>query len=564
MRTFCQPLLALVLAWSLGAAAAAAGGEAAKDSPGELLYNGIRLPRDWPPRAAALAGEPMPVPYLQNPPAVIPIDVGRQLFVDDFLIDRTTLKRTFHRPQPHGANPVLRADKPWEREGKAPFAAVFSDGVWFDPADRLFKMWYMAGLFGGTCYATSRDGVRWGRPALDIEKDTNVVLRGWRDSSTTWLDYAEKDPARRFKMATATRGQGRGFLLVLRFSPDGVHWGQPVAESSPCGDRSTIFYNPFRRVWVWSLRSNTRGRDRTYRECADLAAGATWQDADKVLWVGADRLDPHHPNPDFAGIVPQLYNLDAAAYESLLLGLFSVWQGPENSECAKRGIHKRNEVLVGFSRDGFHWDRPDRRPFIGVSEDKAAWNCGNVQSAGGGCLVVGDRLYFYHSGRALGASFWDGGASTGLATLRRDGFASMDAGADEEGTLTTRPVTFRGKHLFANVAAADGELHAELLDADGKTIEPFSRANCMPVRADKTLQAVTWQGADDLAAANGRPVRFRFYLKGGALYAFWVSLDKAGASHGYVAAGGPGFTGPTDTVGEGAYRAAEEQARAGQ
>jgi hypothetical protein len=25
------------------------------------------------------------VPYLENPPAVIPIDVGRQLFVDDFL-----------------------------------------------------------------------------------------------------------------------------------------------------------------------------------------------------------------------------------------------------------------------------------------------------------------------------------------------------------------------------------------------------------------------------------------------------------------------------------------------
>jgi len=29
----------------------------------------------------------------------------------------------------------------------------------------------------------------------------------------------------------------------------------------------------------------------------------------------------------------------------------------------------------------------------------------------------------------------------------------------------------------------------------------------------------------------------------------WVSPDRSGASHGYVAAGGPEFTGPTDTVG---------------
>ena len=33
---------------------------------GELLYNGIRLPLDWPPRMEQDL-EPMPVPYLENP-----------------------------------------------------------------------------------------------------------------------------------------------------------------------------------------------------------------------------------------------------------------------------------------------------------------------------------------------------------------------------------------------------------------------------------------------------------------------------------------------------------------
>jgi hypothetical protein len=65
---------------------------------------------------------------------------------------------------------------------------------------------------------------------------------------------------------------------------------------------------------------------------------------------------------------------------------------------------------------------------------------------------------------------------------------------------------------------------------------------------------VGWRGAKDLAAIAGKPVRFRFHLTSGALYSFWVSRDESGASSGYVAAGGPGFTGPMDTVGVAAYR----------
>ena len=60
---------------------------------------------------------------------------------------------------------------------------------------------------------------------------------------------------------------------------------------------------------------------------------------------------------------------------------------------------------------------------------------------------------------------------------------------------------------------------------------------------------MTWKGAADLSALAGKPVRFRFHLRSGRLFAFWVSPDESGASHGYVAAGGPGYTGPTDTVG---------------
>lgn len=511
---------------------------------GEVLYNGIQLPAPWPPRPR-LSLDPLPLPpYLTAPPAVIPIDLGRQLFLDDFLIELTTLKRAFHLTEYHPATPVLKPDRPWEQQG-GPSAMVFSDGVFYDPKDRLFKMWYMGGYLHSTCYARSKDGIHWEKPALDVVAGTNIVHTARRDSGTVWLDLEERDPQRRYKMFLYDFKGG----LSIHFSADGTHWNE-VARSGPTGDRTSAFYNAFRKVWVFSLREyfappDGVGRCRRYWENADVLAGAKWQAGEPPLWVGADNLDAMRHD---ARTPCQLYNLDCVAYESILLGLFTIWRGEPRDP-------KPNEVCVGFSRDGFHWYRPDRRAFIPVSENHGDWNWGNVQSAGGCCLVLGDKLCFYVSGRAaVRTSAVAGVWNTGLATLRRDGFASMGAG-DLEGTLTTRPVRFSGKHLFVNANTAAGELRVEILDESGKVAWPFTRANCTPVRTDRTLEEVRWEGAKDLSALAGKAVKFRFHVRKGRLYAFWVSPSRTGASHGYVAAGGPGFTGPTDTVGSAVYRA---------
>src|SRR5262249_32641241 len=129
----------------LKALAAAPFAPAIPDAP--TLYNGIRLATPWPPRRRGLSLRPAPPPYLVDPPDVIPIDVGRQLFVDDFLIEETTLERIAHRPAYHAASPVLRPTTAWEKRDEYadrtktrsnPAAMVFSDGVFHDPADRLF------------------------------------------------------------------------------------------------------------------------------------------------------------------------------------------------------------------------------------------------------------------------------------------------------------------------------------------------------------------------------------------------------------------------------------------
>ena len=795
-----------VLVFALSPPAAAQKKESRTDKEGgELLYNGIRLPEVWPPRKIPSTREPIPIPYLKTPPKIIPIDVGRQLFVDDFLIEQTTLRRTFHAGKYHAANPILRPDQLWEKRlpenekdkhGEPWAATVFGDGVWYDPADKLFKMFYMGGFVYSTCLATSQDGIHWKKPELNVvEPGTNIVIRHRRDSTSVWLDHDAADPARRYKNFASEWYPGRDHRVHLRFSADGITWSEPVFISQVVGDRTSALYNPFRKVWVWNLRSYwapNRARSRAYEENPDPIA-LLQSKGSGVAWLRSDRLDPalvqggSQISEDISAQVKgpdvELYSFEAVAYESLMLGSFSHIRG------VKPDGTKSYDVSLGFSRDGFHFDRPNRSPFLPNSERDNDWNWGLQASAGGVCLVVGDKLHFYSCGRAPtpgGIAGVERGARiyrTGLATLRRDGFASMDAGrwttpggdiaatplssspafssgsthvfssttdfvaaaqsaldgdgtlqlllssatesadpsaneilarfrsndagtpserplliidatvpepsnaqaqtlfsfqggvsptdaytqaanglaaldnspggfadgetdaqfrigyaggvgpmravlrydlsaipagstvnsvsltttsyavfisgtsrtelgplelreitgadfvesevswgnrsvgvpwntpggdtAQDAGTLTTRPVRFSGKYLFVNLRTDQGALMVEVLDESGQVIEPFTKSNCVPLSTDKTLAAVKWKDAEDLSALAGKPVRFRFHLRLGALYSFWVSPDASGASHGYVAAGGPGFSGSADTAGIDAYQAAD-------
>ena len=75
----------------------------------EKLYNNIILQDDF----AAQPNDAQAVPYLQNPPKVIDVTVGRQLFVDDFLIESTDLAPVYHKAKKYEGNPVLKAETPW-------------------------------------------------------------------------------------------------------------------------------------------------------------------------------------------------------------------------------------------------------------------------------------------------------------------------------------------------------------------------------------------------------------------------------------------------------------------
>jgi len=533
-------------------------GKSWADNKGERLYNGIVLPEEWPPKNIdPCSTEPMAAPYLESRPAVVQIDVGRQLFVDDFLVEANGLKRVFHKPVKYAGNPVLKAETDLEINAPNCSAAVpKSGGVWWDPSEKIFKMWYEAGWLHAICYATSGDGLKWERPSLDVSPGTNQILplELGADSMTVVPDWDAKDTSQRYTMRfqpdTAHRRDDMGLCMT---SHDGIHWMNHTV-TGPVGDRSTHFYNPFRKKWVQSVRSYFRGRSRNYWESDDFLAGAKRDVGESVMWVAADRDDL--PDPEI-GDTPQLYNIDAVAYESLMLGIFEIHRGPDNEICANLGLPKITELNFAYSRDGFHWHRPDRRAQI-PAERRDVWDRGYVQSVGGLCTVRGDKLWFYYTGfqgntnkrtkdESINSGMYDCGA-TGVAFLRRDGFASMDADGNG-GVLLTRPVTFSGKHLFVNADIPKGQLRVSVLNEDGIPIAPFTMGNSIPFVGNSTLEFMRWKDGADLSALSGKAVRFRFELTNGSLYAFWVSRDESGRSDGYVAGGGFGFTGMTDTVG---------------
>lgn len=521
---------------------------------GELLYNGINMPKIFPPKMSPTQEYRTPY-YLNNPPRVIPIDLGRQLFVDDFLIESTTLRRTQHQAVQR-ANPLFSG-------------SPISGGAWWDPASKQFQLWYWDGVNYSYSYTSSSNGVDWLRPTFpDVYvPNTNQVNR---HGDTVWLDLEDPNPNRRYKAFGIASGAGsaQGRIYVY-FSPDGIHnWVRQDYDIRTISDRTTVFYNAFRKVWVNSDRGAVglpatakvpadNSRSRYYSESKDLI---TWTPANPAdtFWTGLDEEDPPYAGP--GGEPRELYTLDAVAYESVMVGLFS-WFHP--------GIGYRDhakpgpilvELGVGFSRDGFSWVRPTRESgptaaFIPASNIEGTWNAYNTQSVGGAFLVVGDELWFYYSARDKRKPFDDVSTYpgltkfyTGLATLRRDGFYSMDADLSQ-GVLTTRPVKFTGSRMFVNVNNPSGTLLIEALDENNNVIPGFEASNFVAVHENKTSHEVSWNG-QSIGSLAGRNVKFRFSLTNGSLYSFWVTSSPVGASNGYVAAGGPGFTTLIDTTGK--------------
>jgi len=140
-------------------------------------------------------------------------------------------------------------------------------------------------------------------------------------------------------------------------------------------------------------------------------------------------------------------------------------------------------------------------------------------------IVMGDELWFYYSGWDQVHEDYKGlRAAVGLATLRLDGFCSMQAG-EEEGWLISRREVFNTPKVIINAQCAPGGyVVAEILDRNNNVIRGFEKNYCIPFTGDSVRAELTWKTPQFPDALKDRDKKIKFYLKDADLYSY-VPVD---------------------------------------
>ena len=463
-------------------------------------------------------------------PPVREIGSSRQLFLDDWLIDRMdNVARWVHRASKERTNPLLKPERPWE--GKR----ILYSNVIYDEKEQHFKLWYNVRPQSENllCYATSSDGLSFKRPSLGLREfdgsgDNNLVLlpAGAAEARVFRDDH---DPQRRYKMVFM---KFETYGISVAWSPDGLKWtAHEYPVIVPTGDGlSTPFWDNRRERYVYYHRPNGRHMLR-WSKVVDPAAFPTrriglaesfnytlWSDLKEV--VVPDERD---------GSGTDFYYMPVLPYQDCYVGFLIVYHEYTGDSDFMSGFNYTLDAQLTFSRDGQEWSRVgERQTFLGGSPD--SWDEKRVYPE---CaLVQGDEIWIYYRGSSvphkntneLAGEVVQGrtllGDRLGLARMRLDGFVSVRAGR-EEGLLTTWPLRFDGGELWINADASRGSLQVEVLDLFGKPVPGFSREDCRVLREDQVRWRIQWSGGPSLQSL-AQPIRLRFILKSADLYSFQI------------------------------------------
>lgn len=466
-----------------------------------------------------------------------PVGPWRRLFLDAMVVEQSQgLERVFHAVRKYSDNPVIKKDRPWE--GRASYSGPYLYGTVMWDQGKL-RMWYHA--HGGSgyrnCYAESTDGIHWTKPNLGLlpfegSTENNLFLTVNQDPDDTnprkaagqchnpsvikrpWVS----DPEKRY--ALFCYGVDHRHARVA-FSPDGLRWTfvPETAEKGlfGSGDVLNFCYDPYRSRYVATWKSsNRRGRAAGVAVSSD---GLEWSKPYAGPVFVADDLDPD---------ATQIYGMPVFPYQGMYIGLPWIY----NARWFKYGhytdkrmgeVEKDSpctmDVQLAWSWDLVNWTRPPRRDQFIPRGPEGAFDDKMIYTARAP-VQVGNRLYFYYGGWTEPHNNRKAKAAIGLATLRLDGFCSMQAG-DDEGWLISRREPFRVPRVTINAkTAADGYVVAELLDTQNKPIPGFTRDQCEPFTGDATAHVLEWKTGELPAQYLDVDKKIRFYVKNANLYSY--------------------------------------------
>ena len=473
-----------------------------------------------------------------------PLEIAgrRQLLMDDYVVeDRRACRRTVQQPKKHPANPLFSTGP----GGLCPDRSFNYVSVLRDADTGLYRLWTASHVqlkqptppyfywLSRSRYYESNDGLKWRAPELglieiDGTKNNNVFFGDpaisydsvgvtetpprWRDRGRYMMVYhlgpAGRDPHPELI--------GGGQELRLAFSDDGVRWKDQRENPIFRGQSDTannVCYNPEREVLMYYRRPPINAgeiRRIAYSESRDLVH---WTQPEHV--IVPDELDPY-----------SLYSMPVVRYQGVYFGfLHMFYLRPPLQSVGQTEKKMKVDVQLAWSRDGKNWERHPERPLFLETGHEGSYDPGQIYAARG-LIEHDDRLEIYYSGHEpLHISTMAGEAHLCLATLRKDGFVSLEA--PEVGHVLTKPVVCRGKKLHINgrtapggtirvaIRGGDGEL-------DGARFPEWKYDLCVPLIGDSIDHVVEWKGRKDLESLQGKAVRFEFELRKAELFSFWI------------------------------------------
>lgn len=459
-----------------------------------------------------------------------------QLFVDDHLIAESEhVTRKYHPLEKHPANPIMVPDRPWEGTNIYVYGTVL-------PREngQGYRMWYHAlpgdEDFYRLLYAESEEGIHWDKPNLGLVEykgstDNNIFIRRDRRDHIPSVIHTpwETSPQRHYAMINYDGAAG-GY--VAAWSPDGIHWTNasetPVFDQG--GDVGQFVWDPHMKRYLGFVKRNADVSGLRRRAVGVIHADSIteWSQPDLVL--APDTFDDRWAK----GIQrTSFYGMSAFAYESMYLGFLWVFRADDHETGYFDGIIF---IELVTSRDGVNWRRQagDREPILPVGPS-GTWDDGMIFTTQHP-LVEGDQIKLYYGGfdcTHAAKPPWHG--AIGLATLRKDGFASLDA-TDATGVVTTKALSGAGGKLLVNYTAPPGgHLKVEVLDAKGKVLPGWDRDACDALEGDRIAEAVTW-GRRQTLPSHAPPIRLRFILQNSSIYSFMAGesvrvVDRSDGQH---------------------------------
>ncbi|HOD49309.1 MAG TPA: hypothetical protein PKY01_08785 [Candidatus Hydrogenedentes bacterium] len=447
-----------------------------------------------------------------------------QLFVDDVMlahkdgvVRRSSACRKLEQP-------VLTADKPWERTDIDRRIYVYGTALPREDGTGC-RMWYM-GYPNLLLYATSDDGIHWERPNLGLvefegSKDNNLL--DIKLHSPSIIHEADaSDPRQRYKMLGYQKSGGdRGYWVA--HSPDGLHWEfydkNPVL---PGGDTCTLAYDPDTRQYFafHKLSHEYRGETRRLVYLAVSKDMQTWTEPELVM--APDEADDRQTRAE-GGRCSHFYNMSAFRYGSQWLGLvthFRYMGPPSVSGPEQSGQDGPIDVQLVHSRDGRHWNRSeDRSPVI--PNGPYDYDAGCILGVANQPIVTGDEVWMYYSAITTthGGYIPKKQISIARAAWRLDGWCSLHAG-EAGGVIETVPLRPEGDRLTVNAAASGGAVAVAVLDASGNPVAGYGDPDCTPLKRDDVRQPVRWKNRDGLPLE--RPIRLRFRLRNADLFSYRI------------------------------------------